>query len=107
MEQVEYQPLGELAIDVAGIAIVVGVLFFLLRKVLWPGAYYWFFEKNPWFVNLAVVAVSVGLAMLGAWLNALGFEPRSVVEYAWLGVFSAAAATLGYEFVKNLGRDEE
>jgi len=101
----EYQPLSELAIDVAGIAVVVGVTFFLIRKALPPKAREWYFSKRPWLVNLSVIVTSVGAAMVGAWLNALGFAPRDATEYAWLGLFSAAVATLGYEFSKNLGRE--
>lgn len=101
-ETLEYQPLGELAVDVAGIGLVVSLLFFLVRKALPPEAREWYFEDHPWLVNLSVIVVSVGVALLGAWLNALGFQPRSVVEYIWLGLFSAAVATLGYEFTKNI-----
>lgn len=103
--QTDFAPLGELARDVAGIGVIVGLLFFLIRKVLPPAANQWYFEDHPWLVNLSVVIVSVGLAILGAWLNALSFEPRNVAEYIWLGLFSAAVATLGYEFSDNLGRD--
>lgn len=102
---IEYQPLSTLATDVAGIAVATGLLFFLIRKALPEAARIWYFDQHPWLVNLSVIVVSVGLAVLGAWLNALGFEPRSIIEYIWLGLFSAAVATLGYEFSKNLGRN--
>lgn len=97
----EFAPLGDLARDVVGIGVIVGLLLFLLRKVLPPRVRDWYFEQHPWLVNLSAVVVSVGIALLGAWLNALGFEPRNVVEYIWLGLFSAAVGTLGYEFSDN------
>jgi hypothetical protein len=106
-QPLEYQPLSVLLQDVAGIAVFVGVLFFLLRKSLPPAARGWYFGERPWLVNASVVLLSIAAAILGAWLNVLGFQPRSVVEFVWMGLFSAASATFGYEFVKNLGREQE
>lgn len=103
---IEYQPLTQLAIDVAGIALATGLLFFLLKKGLPDAVKTWYFDDHPWLVNVSVIVVSVGLSVLGAWLNWLGWEPRSIVEYVWKGLFSAAVATLGYEFSKNLGRKQ-
>jgi len=105
-EALEYQPLSVLLKDVAGIAVFVGVFFFLLKRSLPPTVRTWYFEQRSWLVNASVIALSVAAANLGAWLNVLGFQPRSVVEYVWMGLFSAAVATLGYEFSKNLGRSE-
>jgi len=105
-QPLDYQPLSQLAIDVAGIAIATGLLVFLLKKGLPDQARIWYYDDHPWLVNVSVIVVSVGLSVLGAWLNWLGWEPRSVVEYVWKGLFSAAVATFGYEFSKNLGRNE-
>ena len=99
-----YEPLADLALDVGGIALVVGILFYLLRKSLPETPRDWLFEQNEWLVNLGVVLLSVGVANVGAWLNLMAFQPRTVTEYIWKGLFSAAAATFGYEFTKNLGR---
>jgi hypothetical protein len=103
---VEYQPLAKLAVDVVGIAVITGILFFLVRQSLPPDAKDWLFRENPWLVNLLVVVTSVAIANLGAWLNLMAFQPRTVTEYVWKGLFSAAVATFGYEFTKNLGRSE-
>lgn len=100
----DFEPLVVLAISVGGIATVVGVVFFLLRKSLPPVPRAWLFEDRPWLVNLGVVVFSVGISFLGAWLNWAPFEMRSSVEYVWRGLFSAAVSTFGYEFSKNLGR---
>lgn len=97
----EFKQLKDLAITTGGIAFVVGLLFFLLKKVLPPKAKEWFFDRHPWLVNLGVVALSVGVAFLGAWLNVAGMGARASVELVWLGLFSAGVSTFGYEFVKN------
>lgn len=104
MDLTQFHPLAQLAIDVAGIAFVVGVLFFLLKKVLPPKAREWLFEGRPWLVNIGVILLSVGVAFVGAWLNFYVFKARTNVEIAWKGLYSAAVCTLGYEFTKNLGR---
>lgn len=101
----EFQPLRELAVETGGIAFVVGLLFYLVKKVLPPKAKGWLFDKHPWLVNLGVVGASIGVAFLGAWLNLRDFAARANVELVWLGCFSAAVSTWSYEFAKNgIGR---
>lgn len=104
---IEYQPLGQLALDVAGIALVTGILIFSAKQSMPPAGTDWLFKQNPWLVNLSAFVISVGVALLGAWLNVMSFEARAVTEYVWKGFFSGAVATFGYEFQKNLGRDRQ
>lgn len=101
---IEYQPLANLARDVAGIALVTGILIFSVKQSMHPDPKDWLFKQNPWLVNLSAFVISVAVAVIGAWLNMMSFEARAVIEYVWKGVFSAAVATFGYEFSKNVGR---
>lgn len=103
----DYEPLRDLAIDVGGIAFIVGLLIFLVKSSLPDGPRLWLFDERPWLVNSAAIILSMGISVMGAWLNLMQLEPRSVVEYVWRGLFSAAVATLGYEFGKNLGRNKQ
>lgn len=103
----EYEPLGDLLQDTAGIGFFVGLLLFVGKIALPPKAAEWYYDKNEWLVNLTAVLLSVGGANLGAWLNLMAFDARSVVEYIWKGMLSAGVATFGYEFLKNLGRKEK
>ena len=100
----EYQALSALLVDVAGIGTVVAIFFFLVKQSIPPEAQEWYFKARPWLVNASVIAASVGLAFVGAWLNLQAFAPRLAVELVWKGLFSAAVATLEYEFSTNLGR---
>lgn len=101
----DFELLSVLAVNVAGIAVVVGLLFFILKVSLSPDAYEWLFKDHPWLVNIGVVVASVSISILGAWLNWESFEMRSVAEYIWRGMWSAGIGTLGYEFSKNVGRE--
>lgn len=103
----EYQPLGELLLDVGGIAFAVGLLFFVVKLAMPPQAKMWLYDDRPWLVNALVIVISIGAANLGAWLNWEAFEARSVVEYIWKGLYSAGVSTFGYEWLKNLGRKTE
>jgi len=101
---IEYQPLANLALDVAGIALVTGILIFSVKQSMPPASKDWLFKQNPWLVNLSAFVISIAVAVIGAWLNVMSFELRAVTEYVWKGLFSGAVATFGYEFQKNLGR---
>ena len=99
-----YESLSTMAIDATKIAFVVGLLIYLIRKVLPEEASYWLAER-AYIVNIFVILSSVGLSFLGNWLNFLTFQPREVVELIYFGLFSAGVNSLAYEFLKN-SRDE-
>ena len=96
----EYEKLSIVLLDTAKIAFVVGLLVYLIRKML-PDDYWLWLMDRPFIVNIFVILASVGLSFLGGWLNLLTFQAREIVEYIYFGLFSAGISTLGYEFQKN------
>ena len=100
----EFENLSIMLIDVSKVAFVVGLLIYLIRKVLPIDYFEWLYER-PYIVNIFVILSSVGLSFLGNWLNFLTFQPREVVELIWFGIFSAGMNSLGYEFIKNWAKE--
>lgn len=100
----DYEPLYIMLLDTGKIAFVVGLLVYLIRKVL-TKIYLSWLDERPFITNTFVILSSVGLSFLGIWLNALTFQPREIVEYIYFGLFSAGINTLGYEFIKNWAKE--
>jgi len=100
----EFEKLSVMLLDTTKIAFVVGLLIYLINKVLSPKLFFWLTER-PYVTNIFVVVSSIGLSFLGAWLNLLSFQPRVIVEYIYFGLFSAGVNTMGYEFIKNWAKE--
>jgi len=100
----EFEKLSIMLLDTAKIAFVVGLLVYLIRKML-PDKYWLWLLDRPFIVNIFVILSSVGLSFLGGWLNLLIFQPREIVEYIYFGLFSAGTNSLGYEFIKNWNKE--
>lgn len=96
-----FESLGSIAFDVVKIAFAVGLIIFVLKKILPPKAIK-HLEDNPFVVNIIVLLLSMGLPFLGAWLNAMTFKSKEMVEYAWIGFYSAGINTFGFETAKNI-----
>lgn len=103
----EYEALSVLAVSVAGIAAIVGLLVFLVKVAIPVDWRTLLFDEYPWVVNLVVIVLSIGVSLLGAWLNWEAFEMRAITEYVWRGIFATGVATLGYEGSKNTQRQIE
>jgi len=99
-----FESLGSMLIDTGKIAFVVGLLVYIIRRTL-PYTYWAYLDKRPYITNIFVVVSSIGLAVLGNWLNFLTFKPREIVELIYFGVFSAGMNSLGYEFIKNWAKE--
>jgi len=100
----EYQSLAIMLIDSGKIAVVIGLLYYLIRKML-PIKYLEWIDERPFAVNIFIIFGSVGLSFLGAWLNAFIFKAKEMVEYIWFGLSSAGINCLGYEFIKNFAKE--
>jgi len=92
----EYQTFVVLSSSVVGIAVIVGVIMYILRKLnVFP-------PDVPIWQNLSVVVLSIAVAVLGYWLRTLPLDVPGLVEAVWLGAFSAAVESLGYEVQKSI-----
>ncbi len=99
-----YEPLYIMLLDTGKIAFVVGLLVYLIRKML-PAEYLQLVDERPFGTNIFIIFSSILLAFLGAWLNVFTFKAREIVEYIYFGLFSAGINTLGYEFIKNWAKE--
>ncbi len=92
----EYQTFVALSGSVVGIAVIVGVIMYILRKLnVFP-------PNVPIWQNVSVVILSIVVAILGYWLRALPLDVAGFIEAVWLGAFSAAVESLGYELQKSI-----
>lgn len=92
----QFQSFLALSSSAIGIAVVVAVIMYILRKLeVFP-------PDEPIWQNLSVVLLSLVIAVLGYYLRALPLNLAGTVEALWLGAFSAAVESLGYEIQKSI-----